>query len=61
MPGNEISSSASDLLQTLTQNFPTIYTVKRLAIFTSPAGISLTKLAKAGNNLIIPGQGEYGE
>jgi len=35
------------------------YTVKkRLAIFPSPAGMSLTKRALAGNNLIIRGQGE---
>jgi hypothetical protein len=29
---------------------------KRLAILPSPAGMSKTKLALAGNNLIIPGQ-----
>jgi hypothetical protein len=35
------------------------YTVKkRLSIFLSPARKSLTKLSLAGNNLIIPGQGE---
>jgi hypothetical protein len=33
---------------------------KRLAIFPSPAGISLTKLSLAENNLIIPDQGEFG-
>jgi hypothetical protein len=32
---------------------------KRLAIFPSPAGMSLTKLALAGYNLIIPDQGEF--
>ncbi len=31
---------------------------KRLSIFPSPAGMSLTKLSVAGNNLIIPGHGE---
>jgi hypothetical protein len=31
---------------------------KRLAIFPFPAGMSLTKLSLAVNNLIIPGQGE---
>ncbi len=37
-----------------------IHTVKkRLPVFPSPAGMSLTKLALAGNNLIIPGQGEF--
>ncbi len=34
---------------------------KLLAIFPSPAGMSLTKLSLAGNNLIIPGQGEFGK
>ncbi len=33
---------------------------KRLPIFLSPAGMSLTKLSLAGNNLIIPGLGEFG-
>jgi hypothetical protein len=35
---------------------------KRLPVsfFLSPAGMSLTKLSLAGNNLIIPGQGEFG-
>ncbi len=28
----------------------TVYTVKKLSIFTSPAGMSLTKLSLAGNN-----------
>jgi hypothetical protein len=34
---------------------------KRLAIFPSPAGMSLTKLSLAGNNLIIPAQGGFGK
>jgi hypothetical protein len=33
---------------------------KSLAIFPFPAGLSLTKLSLAGNNLSIPGQGEFG-
>jgi hypothetical protein len=33
---------------------------KRFEIFLSPAGMSLTKLSLAGNNLIIPAQGEFG-
>ncbi len=38
-----------------------LYTVKkRFAIFPSPAGMSLTKLSLAGNNLNIPVQGEFG-
>jgi hypothetical protein len=39
-----------------------MYTVKkRLAVFLFPAGMSLTKLSLAGNNLIIPGEGEFGK
>jgi hypothetical protein len=34
---------------------------KRLDIFQSPAGMSLTKLSLAGKNFIIPGQGEFGK
>jgi hypothetical protein len=34
---------------------------KKLAIYPSPAGMSLTKLSLAGNSLIIPGQGEFGK
>jgi hypothetical protein len=38
------------------------YTVKKsLAVFPSPVGMSLTKLSLAGNNLIIPGHGEFGK
>jgi hypothetical protein len=33
---------------------------KRLLFFPSPAGMSLTKLSLAGNNLITPVQGEFG-
>jgi hypothetical protein len=33
---------------------------KRLLFSPSPAGMSLTKLSLAGNNLIIPGQIEFG-
>jgi hypothetical protein len=33
---------------------------KRLATFPSPAGMSLNQLSLAGNNSIIPGQGELG-
>jgi hypothetical protein len=29
--------------------------------FLSPAGMSLTKLSLAGNDLIIPDQGEFGK
>jgi hypothetical protein len=37
------------------------YTVKKkMIVFPVPAGMSLTKLSLAGNNLIIPGQGEFG-
>ncbi len=33
---------------------------KRLAIFLAPAGMLLTELSLARNNLIISGQGEFG-
>ncbi len=33
---------------------------KSLAIFPSPAGMSLANLSMAGNNLTIPGQDEFG-
>jgi hypothetical protein len=39
------------------------YTVEkgyRFSFFLSPAGMSLTKLSLAGNNLIIRGKGEFG-
>ncbi len=45
--------SNSSVLVTLTLQ-------KRLAIFPSPAGMSLIKLSLAENNLIIPGQGVFG-
>jgi hypothetical protein len=42
--------------------FVLAYTVKkRLTIFPSPAGISLTKLSLVGNNQIIPVQREFGK
>jgi hypothetical protein len=37
------------------------YIVKKVNdFFPSQAGVSLTKLSLAGNNLIVPGQGEFG-
>jgi hypothetical protein len=36
-----------------------VHCKKRFAIFLSPAGMSLTKYSLAGNNLIIPAQGEF--
>ncbi len=38
----------------------TVYTVKKGYDFPSPAGMSLTRLSLAGNNLSIPGQAEFG-
>jgi hypothetical protein len=38
-----------------------VHCKKRFAIFPSPAGMSLTKLSLAGNNLNIPVQGEFGQ
>ncbi len=37
-----------------------LYTVKKFAIFPSPAGKSLAKLSLTGNNFISPGQGVFG-
>jgi len=37
-----------------------IHCKKRLAIFSSPAGMSQTKLSLAGKTLIIPYQEEFG-
>jgi hypothetical protein len=39
----------------------TLHCKERLGVFPSLAGMSLTKLSLAGNNLIIPGQGEFGK
>jgi hypothetical protein len=39
----------------------TLHCKKRFSFFPSPAGMSLTKLSLAGNNLIIPGLGEFGQ
>jgi hypothetical protein len=51
----------SQKLYEQTKPFLKGYTVKKkLAIFPSPAGMSLTKISLAGNNLIIPGQEEFG-
>ncbi len=43
-------------------SFPVGTLSKRVTIFPSPAGMSLNKLPRAGNNYdyIIPGQGEFG-
>ncbi len=38
-----------------------VHRKKRLATFPSPTGMSLTKLALGGNNLITPAQGESGK
>jgi hypothetical protein len=37
-----------------------VHCKKRLTIFPSPTGMSLTKLSLARNNIIIPGQREFG-
>jgi hypothetical protein len=44
----------------LATTLPTVHCKKWLASFPSPAGMSLTKLSLAGNNLNIPGQGKFG-
>jgi hypothetical protein len=57
---NLISSLQRLLTLSSTRNYITIHCKKRLPFFPSPAGMSLTKLSLARNNLIIPGQGEIG-
>jgi hypothetical protein len=52
-----LSTTARSIQQVLLER---LHCKKRLAIFLSPAGMSLTKLSLAGNNLIIPGQGGFG-
>jgi hypothetical protein len=37
----------------------TLHCKKRVAVFPSQDGMSLTKPSLAGNNLIIPAQGEF--
>ncbi len=49
-------------LRTSTNKTPNnLHCKKRLAVFPSPAGMSLTKLSLAGNLQIISGQGEFGK
>jgi hypothetical protein len=44
------------------REFPvSIHCKKRLSFFPSPAGMSLTKLSLVGNNLILPGQEDFGQ
>jgi hypothetical protein len=58
-PGLEVTQGGCPMGQTM-QSYSKYIVKKRLAGFPSPAGISLTKLSLAGNNLITPGQGEFG-
>jgi hypothetical protein len=43
------------------ETYKKLHCKKRLAIFPSPAGMSLIKLSLAENNLFIPGQAEFGQ
>jgi hypothetical protein len=54
--------SLLDLKESISTKFLWAHcTVKKGSRFSrSPAGMSLTKLSLAGNNLIIPAQGEFG-
>ncbi len=45
-------------LQVNLKNY-SLHCKKRLSFFPFPDGMSLTKVSLAGNNLIIPGQGEF--
>jgi hypothetical protein len=56
------SSPLSGISRARAHPSPAAYTVKkRLAVFPSPAGMSLTKLSLGENTIIIPGQGEFGK
>ncbi len=57
----DYSSSQKKSLFADLQIWGYLHCKKRLAVFPSPAGMSLTKLSLVGNNLIIPGQGEFGK
>jgi hypothetical protein len=59
-----INSSVPEVFQVSSLHCKKMYSFyckKRLAIFSSPAGMSPSKLFLAGNNLIISGQGEFGK
>jgi hypothetical protein len=47
--------------QSAAAGFAAPHCKKMLPIFPSPGRMSLTKLSLAGNILIIPGQGEFGQ
>jgi hypothetical protein len=53
--------SMTDVFRPFGTNWPEaeVHCNKKLTIFPSPAGMLLTKLSKAGINLIIPGQEEF--
>jgi hypothetical protein len=57
--GGASSNSSKKIHGFLSLFFSRWYTVKKVTIFPSPAGMSLTELSLAGNNLIIPAQGEF--
>jgi hypothetical protein len=44
----------------LKKYFVVLHCKKRLPIFLTPSGMSLTKLSLAGKKIIIPGQEEFG-
>ncbi len=48
-----------DFVRAWLRSESTLLCKKRLAFFLSPAGMSVTKLSRAGNNLIIPGQESF--
>jgi hypothetical protein len=51
----------SECVLPLTKGWGVLHCKKRIAAFPSPAGMSLTKLSLARNNLIHTGQGEFGK
>jgi hypothetical protein len=56
----DLTNTRLDLIHTRLDLIHTrLHCKKRLSIFLSPVGMSLTKLSQAGNNFVIPGQREF--
>jgi hypothetical protein len=58
--GGMEKSSVAEPKIFLSGSTPALHCKKRLSIFPSTAGMSLTKLSLAGKYLTIPGQREFG-
>jgi hypothetical protein len=55
-----IQPSLSTVVEAAGEDLYEVHCKKGYPFFPSPAGMSLTKLSLDKNNLIIPGQGEFG-